>query len=42
MKLNKVAAAYNHATYFRQRTEMMQWWADYLAAQESIGGTCSI
>jgi integrase len=27
---NKVAAAYNHATYVKQRTEMMQWWADYL------------
>ncbi len=27
---NKVKAAYNHAEYLQQRTEMMQWWADYL------------
>ena len=33
MKRNKVAAAYNHAKYLKQRTEMMQWWADYLDAQ---------
>jgi integrase len=32
-KRNKVAAAYNHAKYLKQRTEMMQWWADYLDAQ---------
>jgi integrase len=32
-KRNKVAAAYNHAKYLAQRTEMMQWWADYLDAQ---------
>jgi hypothetical protein len=37
MKLNKVAAAYNYAKYFRQRTEVMQWWADCLDAQKSIG-----
>jgi integrase len=30
MKRNKVSAAYNHAKYLPQRTEMMQWWADYL------------
>ncbi|QEE28570.1 tyrosine-type recombinase/integrase [Terriglobus albidus] len=30
MKRNKVAAAYNHAKYLRQRTVMMQWWADFL------------
>jgi integrase len=30
MKRNKVSAAYNHAKYLKQRTEMMQWWADYL------------
>lgn len=30
MKRNKVAAAYNHAKYLKQRTVMMQWWADYL------------
>jgi integrase len=33
MKRNKVAAAYNHAKYLKQRTDMMQWWADYLDAQ---------
>ena len=27
---NKVRAAYNHAEYLPQRTEMMQWWADFL------------
>lgn len=29
-KRNKVAAAYNHAKYLKQRAVMMQWWADYL------------
>jgi integrase len=37
MKRNKVAAAYNHAKYIKQRTEMMQWWADYLDAQLAKG-----
>jgi hypothetical protein len=32
-KRNKVAAAYNHAKYLKQRSGMMQWWADYLEAQ---------
>ncbi len=27
---NKVKAAYNHAEYLPQRTEMLQWWADHL------------
>lgn len=27
---NKVRAAYNHAEYMKERTEMMQWWGDYL------------
>jgi integrase len=27
---NEVSAAYNHALYLRQRTKMMQEWADYL------------
>jgi integrase len=27
---NKVKAAYNHAEYLLQRTEMLQWWANYL------------
>ena len=37
MKRNKVAAAYNHAKYLKQRTAMMQWWADYLDAQLAEG-----
>lgn len=36
-KRNKVAAAYNHAKYLKQRTVMMQWWADYLDAQLAKG-----
>ena len=36
-KRNKVAAAYNHAKYLKQRTEMMQWWADYLDAKLAKG-----
>ncbi len=32
---NAVSAAYNHATYLRQRTDLMQWWADYLDQQLS-------
>jgi integrase len=39
MKRNKVAAAYNHAKYLKQRTPMMQWWADYLDAQLAEGRT---
>lgn len=27
---NQVSAAYNHATYIKQRAKMMQWWADYI------------
>ena len=27
---NQVSAAYNHALYIKQRTHMMQHWADYL------------
>jgi integrase len=27
---DEVSAAYNHATYLKQRTKMMQDWADYL------------
>jgi integrase len=34
---NKVKGAYNHAKYLRQRTEMMQWWADYVDAQLAKG-----
>ena len=27
---NAVSAAYNHATYLKQRAKMLQWWGDYL------------
>ena len=27
---NKVRGTYNKAEYLAQRTDMMQWWADYL------------
>jgi integrase len=37
MKRNKVAAAYNHARYLKQRTAMMQWWADHLDEQLAKG-----
>ncbi len=37
MKRNKVSAAYNHAKYLKQRTVMMQWWADYLDSQLALG-----
>jgi integrase len=37
MKRNKVAAAYNHAKYLKQRTVMMQWWADYMDGQLAHG-----
>jgi integrase len=37
MKRDKVAAAYNQAKYLKQRTEMMQWWADYLDQQLAKG-----
>jgi integrase len=33
MKRDKVAAAYNHAKYLKQRTKMMQWWGDYIEQQ---------
>jgi hypothetical protein len=36
-KRNKVAAAYNHAKYLKQRTVMMQWWADYLDVRLAKG-----
>jgi len=34
---NAVAAAYNHARYLKQRTKLMQWWADYLDEQWAKG-----
>jgi integrase len=37
LKRNKVAAAYNHAKYLKQRTAMMQWCADYLEGQLALG-----
>ena len=29
---NRTRASYNHAEYLAQRTEMMQWWGNYLSA----------
>ncbi|MCL2309365.1 MAG: tyrosine-type recombinase/integrase [Proteobacteria bacterium] len=34
---NQVSAAYNHATYVKQRAEMMQWWSDYLGRAATLG-----
>lgn len=34
---NKVKGAYNHAEHLEKRTEMMQWWADYLDQIKSEG-----
>lgn len=31
---NKTKAAYNHAQYLAERTELMQWWQDYCIAAE--------
>ena len=36
LERNKVSAAYNHATYLKQRTKMMQDYADLLAAQRRL------
>ena len=33
---NKVKAAYNHAEYLTERTEMMNWWADYLDSLRDV------
>jgi integrase len=32
---NSVRASYNHADYLPQRTEMMQWWANYLDQKQN-------
>lgn len=32
---NKVRAAYNRSQYVKERSEMMQWWADYLDGLKS-------
>ena len=34
---DKVSRAYNAAEYLETRTEMMQWWADYLDTQLALG-----
>jgi integrase len=36
---DKTEAAYNHALYLPQRTELMQWWADYLDTELNKGMT---
>jgi hypothetical protein len=30
MERDDISAAYNFATYLKQRRAMMQWWADHL------------
>ncbi|RYE43115.1 MAG: DUF4102 domain-containing protein [Hyphomicrobiales bacterium] len=31
---NQVRAAYNRSSYLQERTQLMQWWADYLEARQ--------
>lgn len=33
-KNNEIIAAYNRAEYLAERTELMQWWGDYVQAQK--------
>lgn len=33
---NTIRGTYNHANYLKQRSEMMQWWADYLSGTVQI------
>ena len=33
---NKTRASYNHADYIQQRSEMMQWWGDYLENKSKL------
>jgi integrase len=35
---DEVRAAYNRAQYFKQRQEMMAWWADWLDGQRNLAG----
>lgn len=37
VKGDKVAAAYNHSEYLKQRGELMQWWSERLDAYEAEG-----
>jgi integrase len=37
---DSVSRAYNAAEYLETRTEMMQWWADYLDTQLALGREC--
>jgi integrase len=37
IKRDKVAGAYNHAKYLKQRTKMMQWWANFLDGELAKG-----
>ncbi|WP_043005682.1 tyrosine-type recombinase/integrase [Comamonas testosteroni] len=32
---NQVRAAYHRSTYMAERTQLMQWWADYLDARRT-------
>lgn len=33
-KNNEIIAAYNRAEYLAERTELMQWWGDYVQVQK--------
>ncbi|KUQ64064.1 hypothetical protein AWI22_07800 [Enterobacter bugandensis] len=33
-KNNEIIAAYNRSEYFAERTELMQWWGDYVQAKK--------
>ena len=33
-KNNEIIAAYNRAEYLAEKTELMQWWGDYVQAQK--------
>lgn len=37
---NKTRASYNHANYIQQRSEMMQWWGDYLENKLILSDRC--
>jgi integrase len=37
-KRDRVAAAYNHSKYLPQRTELMQWWGNWLDQQRQKAG----
>ena len=38
---NQVRAAYHRSTYMAERTQLMQWWVDYLDARR-VGQTLAM